>query len=132
MTQEMERQTLDSRSVSGSSEGSTAKSIQLEVMGRVLGTRSDYQIGVGYKPKGKGKSSTSSSTRSTRSQFPPNMPPEVMGILAEMLAKLRDKVEGGDDIDLHDPRYEGILQYLRSGTNQSMGTSSMPQQPHQL
>ena len=132
MTQEMERQNLDSRSVSGSSEGSTAKSIQLEVMGRVLGTRSDYQIGVGYRPKGKGKSSTSSSTQSTQSQFPANMPPEVMAIMGEMWAKLRDKVEGGEDIDLHDARYEGVLQYLSTSMfGQTTGTSSMPRQSPQ-
>ena len=63
MTQEMERQNLQSRSASGSasSEGSTARATQLEVMSKVLGKRSDYHIGVGYRPKGKGKSSSSSS-----------------------------------------------------------------------
>ena len=132
MTQELERQNLRSASGSVSSEGSTSRAKQIEVMSKILGSRSDYQIGVGYRPKSVGKSSTSTSSanRSTQSRVLPTLPPQVMGILGEMWAGLRDKVEGRE-IDLHDPRYEGVLQYLSSGTNQGTWTSSMPHQPQQ-
>ncbi|XP_062087005.1 uncharacterized protein LOC133793726 [Humulus lupulus] len=92
MTQEMERQNIQScqsGSESASSEGSIAKSIQYQVMDKVLGSRSDYQIGVGYRPR------------------------EMMGVLAEMWVKKRDKVESGNfqtNSSLHDPRYESLLQ----------------------
>ncbi|XP_062096320.1 altered inheritance of mitochondria protein 3-like [Humulus lupulus] len=147
MAQEMERQNIQSSrsgSESASSEGSTAKSIQYQVMDKVLGSRSDYQIGVGYRPRGKGKKSTSSSTSQsssqTQSQVPTNVTPEMMGVLAEMWVKMRDKVESGNlqnDSSLHDPRYESLLQQFLpsqqqgSTSNQSPGTSSMPQQPQQ-
>ncbi|XP_062087074.1 altered inheritance of mitochondria protein 3-like [Humulus lupulus] len=145
MTQEMERQNIQSSrsgSESASSEGSIAKSIQYQVMDKILGSRSDYQIGVGYRPKGKGKKSASSSTSQSpsqnQSQVPTNVTPEMMGVLAEMWVKMRDKVESGNfqtDSSLHDPRYESLLQQFLpsqqqgSTSNQSPGTSSMPQQP---
>ena len=41
---------------------------QYEILSKVLGERSDYQRGVGYRVKGKGRKSTSSSTNQSQSQ----------------------------------------------------------------
>ena len=118
MTQELERQNIQS-SGSGSatctsSEGSTAKSSQFEIMSKVLGSRTDYQIGVGYMPRGKGKkSASSSSTSRSSSQAAPAssrpMTAQEGSMLADLLFKIRDKMESGNfsfDESLHDPRYD--------------------------
>ncbi|XP_062093503.1 uncharacterized protein LOC133799505 [Humulus lupulus] len=63
-----------------------------------------------------------------------------MGVLAKMWVKMRDKVELGNfqtDSSLHDPGYESLLQQFLpsqqqgSTSNQSLGMSSIPQQPQQ-
>ncbi|XP_060967047.1 mediator of RNA polymerase II transcription subunit 15-like [Cannabis sativa] len=112
-----------------SSDASASKYKQLKAMNKVLGSRSDYIRGLGYKLKG--SSTSSSSTQSqAQSQVPTSsITPEDMGVFAEFMLKMRDKIDQSgtsSDASLHDPRFNNFLQKFLPSQPQGSASSSAP------
>ena len=64
---------------------------QYEILSKVLGERSDYQRGVGYRAKGKAKKTSSSSTDQSQSQANTAATPnEDMTTMALMMKAIRE------------------------------------------
>ena len=109
-------------------------------MSKVLGSRTDYQIGVSYIPRGKGKkSASSSSTSRSSSQATPAgsrpMTAQEGSMLADLLFKIRDKMESGTlsfDETLHHPCYDilrtEVMSSQQPGGPSTQNPGSMPQQ----
>ncbi|XP_060962299.1 uncharacterized protein LOC133032388 [Cannabis sativa] len=112
-----------------SSDGSASKYKQLKAMNKVLGSRSDYLRGLGYKLKGNSTSSSSTQSRA-QSQVPTSsITPEDMGVFAEFMLKMRDKIDQSgtsSDPSLHDPRFNNFLEKFLPSQPQGSASSSAP------
>ncbi|XP_062087087.1 uncharacterized protein LOC133793849 [Humulus lupulus] len=141
MAVELERSQLERQSQHQSEGFGTEYSIdssavnQYEILSKVLGERSDYQRGVGYRVKGKGKGrkSTSSSTNQSQSQaHTASTPHEYMTTMALMMKEMREMIQmmtPQKPSNLYDPRFDSFLQrYLPSQSEG--GTSSQSNTTH--
>ena len=87
---------------------------QYEILSKVLGERSDYQRGVGYRAKGKAKKTSSSSTDQSQSQAntaaSPNEDMRVMALLVKAIRETLQSVVPEQPSKLYDPRFDSFLQ----------------------
>ncbi|XP_062112583.1 uncharacterized protein LOC133823747 [Humulus lupulus] len=86
---------------------------QYEILSKVLGERSDYQRGVGYRAKGKAKKTSSSSTDQSQSQAntvaSPNEDMRVMALLMKAICEMFETSTTVHPSKLYDPMFDSFL-----------------------
>ncbi|XP_062108117.1 uncharacterized protein LOC133818988 isoform X2 [Humulus lupulus] len=86
---------------------------QYEILSKVLGERSDYQRGVGYRAKGKARKTTSSSTDQSQSQentaATPNEDMTTMALMMKAMRETLQKVVPEQPSNLYDPWFDSFL-----------------------
>lgn len=101
---------------------------QYEILRKVLGDRSDYQRGVGYKGKAR-KTASSSSSQSQAQSHPSHFQysDEDFTIMATMMKQLRDSLMTSpqQSLRLQNPLFNQLLEKISEGGTSSQGAANL-------
>ncbi|XP_062119516.1 early nodulin-75-like [Humulus lupulus] len=108
---------------------------QYEILSKVLGERSDYQRGVGYRAKGKAKKTFSSSTDQSQSQANTAASPnEDMRVMALLVKAIRETFETSTTVHpskMYNPMFDSFLQRHLPPQSEGGSSSQSPSQQYQ-